>query len=334
MNKTIRYVLLAFAVGLVAAFGPLYGMSHAQTASAPLAGLYQSPPDNPSFGTYMGYHPYYTLNYMNVIGGGSNPCWVNGGYPTVTALGHFDANVNGINDPVAAANGSYNGIYANYAANVIGPCASTIYALRVDWEWGGNWFGFSPYYSNIGSYYYPWISPATWIAGFQNFVNAIRSNPATANIKIAWDYPTTLIYGSNVMAYYPGDAYVDIISSDIYFNPQWNGPTSSGAWNFYNQPGGINDWAAFAAAHSKPMAAWEWCDAYTDGYNLTQFSNWIKANNFVAQSYWDYASPTNCKLQSNPSAYSAYIAAWQNWTASGTFWGGIIPAGPYIPWGY
>jgi hypothetical protein len=308
-----------------------------------LVGVYMDPPDNPTWSSFMGSAPNYSVgnSYMTVLNSGSDPCNAlnnngNGGYPTVIAVGHFDSTTSGENDPVAAANGSYNSVYADYAANAIGPCASTIYAVRIDWEWAGNWFPFSPYYSP-GSYGSPYITASDWIAGFRNLVAAIRANPTTAHIKISWDYPT-LSQGANAFDYYPGDDYVDIISTDYYFSTQYDGPTSAGSWSKATGTQGIDDWATFAAAHNKPMAAWEWCDMYLDGYNITQFSNWMKGHNVVAHSYWDsddaIASGNTCKLQDNATRQNAYIAAWQNWAPSGTFWSGLIPIPGSAPPGF
>jgi hypothetical protein len=287
----------------------------------------------------MGYYPYYTIDnsYVNIDFNSSNPCNQNGGYPTVIAVPHF-AEGGGLGpyaDPVAAANGNYNTVYANFWSKMA-TCAATIYALRMDWEWHGNWYPFSPYHWNGGTYNNPSISPSTYIAGQRNFINAMRANPATAHIKVAWDYPE-MTPATNGLAYYPGDAYVDIVSGDVYFDPRYHGATSAAAWNLYNtySNGNINSWSAFAKAHGKPMAAWEWCDAYFDGYNITQFSNFMKANPFVAHSYWDSNNAgESCHLQNHPTNLTAYENEWKNWNTSGTFWGHLIPIPSTIPAGF
>jgi beta-mannanase len=291
-----------------------------------------NPPDSPSWSSFMGYKPDFTINnsYAGPGGGGSNACTQNGGYPTVVGNSTYDAN-SGMGDPNAAANGNYNAAYASLMANFYAPCASTIYALRLNWEWPGFWFDFSPSWSSGGQLpQSQWVSPATWIAGWQNFVNALRANPATAHIKVSWDYPTLQYGGAAALAYYPGDAYVDIISTDYYFNTQYDGATSAEAWNKAMSPGGLNDMATFAAAHNKPMAFWEWADMYNDGVLTTQFSNWMKAHNVVAHSYWDSndALSSAARLQDNGARQAAYVAAWKNWVPSGTYWGSALPPIP------
>jgi hypothetical protein len=263
------------------------------------------------------------------------------GYPSVVAAAHYGGGGDP-QDPILAANGSYNSVYDYFAANVMGPCASTIYAIRISWEWYGNWFKWAAYY-RVGNYSHSVVDAATWKAGFQNMVNEIRKNPKTAHIKIEWDFPLNSNWGwQNAIGYYPGDAYVDIIGADLYFQSQY-GYT----WDFYNAPAGtttygsINDWAAFANAHGKPMGLGEWCDAYMNdgGTYLTNMSNFIKSHNFVYQTYWDTdfgispSSNQHCFMQVNTSAQAAYTAAWKNWQASGNFWGGLIVIPNPLPGG-
>jgi hypothetical protein len=335
----------AWTPSAVTARSPLVTPTPAPAAGSGniLVGIYMDPPDSPTWSSFMGYKPHYTINnsYSGPGGGGSNPCSAlsnngNGGYPTVVGNSTYDAN-SGMGDPDAAASGAYNATYANTFATVYGPCAATIYALRLNWEWPGYWFDFSPSWNGSGSAapQSQWVPPATWIAGWRNFVTTLRANPATAHIKVSWDYPTLQYGGAAALAYYPGDAYVDIISGDHYFNTQYDGPTSAGAWAKATGKNGLNDMAAFAAAHNKPMAFWEWGDAYTDGYCVTQFSNWMKAHNVVAHSYWDSNTGVATKLQGNGTRQAAYVAAWQNWKYAGTYWGTTsIPIPITTPAGY
>ena len=50
------------------------------------------------------------------------------------------------------------------------------------------------------------------------------------------------------MSYYPGDAYVDIVSCYVYFVSDWYDGTSSSCWNFWSTYGSfnLNNFAAFA----------------------------------------------------------------------------------------
>jgi Glycosyl hydrolase family 26 len=299
-----------------------------------LVGIYMGgSADNPAFHSFVGYYPDFTIgnSYSGPDGSGSNPCTENSGYPVVVANSHFYPGTSA-SDPNAAANGSYNGIYANLMQNFYAPCAASIYAIRINWEWPGNWFQFSPYYS--GGYSNPSISPAVWIAGWQNFVKALRANPATAHIKVAWDYPV-LSQGANALAYYPGDAYVDIIGTDYYFNTQYDGPTSADSWNKAMGSGGLNDMAAFAAAHNKPIGFWEVSDDYDDGYATTQFGNWINSHNVVAVTWWDDDGSGGRKIQHTQAAQNAFVQAFGNRTYAGTYWPtGLMPLPSSKPSGF
>lgn len=295
-----------------------------------IIGVWTTTPDNPAFHTYMGFYPDYTINnsYVGPDGGGYS-LGTNAGYPQVVADSHIDTS-GALNDANASANGSYNSAYANTVANTIAPYASSIYAIRIDFEWAGNWFSWSPYNWNGGSYTDPSISPTTWIAGWRNFAAAIRANRATAHIKLSWDYPLKA-KGTNALAYYPGDDVVDIISTDIYFDKTWGED-----WNFYDtSPFALNDYAAFATQHGKPMAFWEWGDNYGDWTNINNFGNWMNAHNVVAMSYWDSSDSgfTNGRLQDNPTEKAAFANVFGNTHYAGSYWS-ILPLPGNKPAGF
>lgn len=294
--------------------------------------------DNPAYHTWMGFYPDYTINntYMGPDGSGSLIS-VNNGYPMVIAMNHFNTQVTGFTDPVAAANGSYNSGYDTAIATHIAPWAANIYAVRIDWEWPGTWNNYSPYGYNGGTKASPSITPAVWVAGWRNLAAAFKRNPATAHIKIAWDYPNDASE-LNSLSYYPGDDVVDIISLDPYADKNWDGATSQICWTNYvtgwGAGHGLTDMAAFAAAHNKPMAFWEWADNYGDGYFITQFAAWMNNHNVVAHSYWDTNSLFAGALQSSPANQAAYIKAFANTTYTGTFWPTIFPLPATKPAGY
>jgi hypothetical protein len=159
-----------------------------------------------------------------------------------------------------------------------------------------------------------------------------------SHVKIAWDYPVDWYGTGDPTAYYPGDAYVDIISCDIYFAEAFNGAaTSAAAWNLFQSGTSssnytLQTWATFAKLHNKPMASFEWGDTYGDGYCITQFSKFIKANNFVTHCWWNssdsYGSGANSILQKSPAAQAAFVAAWGNQAYGGTYWPVHIPIPP------
>jgi hypothetical protein len=289
-----------------------------------LVGIRMSQVDNSAFHSFMGFYPDYTTNnsFMDPSCSRGESIAANNGYPVVIATSHYGGRT-GYSASGQAANSYVSAYMSGINANIV-PHASTVYAIRLSREWSLKTNDWSPYYTP-GSYARPSITAATWVAGFRNYVNMIRSIPALAGVKIAWDYPCMMdSHGAaNLMSYYPGDAYVDIISGDIYFVSDWYGGTSSSCWNFYTTYGSYNlkSFAAFAAAHNKPIAIWEWADNYGDGFCINQFGNWIKASNVIAHSYWDeIGNYSNGGLQASSANVAAYVSQFGNTLYRGTGW--------------
>lgn len=280
---------------------------------------------SPTFSSSIGWMPDHmgTLGQREDGSTGMN----NSGFPWVGSTAHYELSDSTYNDPVASAAGNYN---TAYTAAATAYNSRKTYAVRIDHEWtaGGDQFHtHSPFYTSTT------VPAATWIAGFQQMVQCFRNvNP---NIKICWDYPVGWDMpnrGYSIaqsLAYYPGDAYVDIISADIYFQdgyPNANyvggngtsldgwrylfGQASNGGW-----PSGfrLSDMASFAAGThpnrnngvSKPMAIPEWADCFMDGFIVGQFLKWMArptsdpglvtpVNTVVVfETYWDKGLPSN-----------------------------------------
>jgi hypothetical protein len=152
---------------------------------------------------------------------------------------------------------------------------------------------------------YPWeVSNVTDAANFatywQNIVTAMRSVPG-ADFKFLWSPAGFQSLSWNISDAYPGNAYVDYVSFDVY-DWSWNGtifpqadPNNSAtvaqSKDVFNQyltdPEGLNWLASFAQAHSKPIVIPEWAvDSRTDGHGLgddptfiNDFYNWFTTNN-------------------------------------------------------
>lgn len=343
-SLAVAVVLLAGGLGLFLTSSPPArgwlvtapsGMAPPPGSNNAMVGMEQDPAESPAISGALGRHPDFTIQhaYMNIANSGNQPC-TNGGYPTVIAIPHFGNQSPGggfpYNDPNAAANGSYNSVYAAFA-NDLAPCANTFYAIRLDWEAPGNWYYHSPWCTCEGANYgSAWITPSVWIAGFQNFVTAIRNNPATAHIKIAWDMPVNYQAGAAHLAYYPGDAYVDIISADIYNGSGYDGQTSGNAGCSYyqNTSAGTawSNWVSFAAAHNKPMMSPEWGTENNDGQFPACFLAFVHANNFVGESYWDTndGGCGGCSFSSAGNTKSAWLNKEVGWAPTYGFFGGQI----------
>jgi len=134
--------------------------------------------------------------------------------------------------------------------------------LRPGWEFDGNW--------------YPWAvqsntDAANFAAYWQNIVTTMRSVPG-ADFKFLWSPAGFQSLSWNINDAYPGNAYVDYVSFDVY-DWSWDGTIfpsgdpnnsvtvaqSKAVFNEYlTDPEGLNWLASFAQAHNKPIVIPEW----------------------------------------------------------------------------
>jgi len=145
--------------------------------------------------------------------------------------------------------------------------------LRPGWEFDGNW--------------YPWTvqsnsDAANFAAYWRNIVTAMRSVPG-ANFKFLWSPAGFQSLSWNINDAYPGNAYVDSVSLDVY-DWSWDGTIfpsgdphnsatvaqSKAVFNQYlTDTEGLNWLASFAQAHNKPIVIPEWAvNSRTDGHGL------------------------------------------------------------------
>jgi hypothetical protein len=145
--------------------------------------------------------------------------------------------------------------------------------LRPGWEFDGTG--------------YPWTvqsntDAANFATYWQNIVTAMRSVPG-ADFKFLWSPTGFQSLSWNISDAYPGNAYVDYVSLDVY-DWSWDGtiflsgdPNNSASvaqskdvFNEYlTDTEGLNWLASFAQAHDKPIVIPEWAvDSRTDGHGL------------------------------------------------------------------
>src|ERR1035437_4620762 len=163
--------------------------------------------------------------------------------------------------------------------------------LRPGWEFDGPWFPW-PVESNTDA--------ANFAAYWQNIVTAMRSVPG-ADFKFLWSPAGFQSLSWNINDAYPGNAYVDYVSFDVY-DWSWSGTIfpsgdpnnsatvaqSKAVFNEYlTDTEGLNWLASFAQAHNKPIVIPEWAVvSRTDGHGLmddptfiNDMYNWFTANN-------------------------------------------------------
>lgn len=148
------------------------------------------------------------------------------------------------------ANGAGNQHYATYAQELLAEADridapdGSIY-VRTAWEMGGEWF--------------PWGQqgndhPDLFIAAFRNFADTFHD--ASDDFQIVWDVAGDR---GNVERFYPGDEYVDVVSQDFYWNPQWTSYDGAEAFAIIrDRPYGLQWLEDFADAHGKQTAYSEW----------------------------------------------------------------------------
>jgi hypothetical protein len=297
----------------------------------------------------MGFYPDVTADnsYMGwAIDDGDNPT-ANGTYPMVL---NAELLIPGNASYADAASGAYNSNYAAFAAALASNnVAPYVYAIRIAPEWSGpnTTYLDAVYSAQPQSASGRVVAPAQFIAAFRNFAAALRANPATRHVKIAWDYPTRTADTSIDVAanYYPGGTdpasglpYVDMITSDIYFYSEWNFSTSSATWaawlSGYNY--NLAQWSSFAASKGLPIGSFEWGDDNGDGYCMTKYLAWLKANNGALAIYWNmFASPfTNAVAIQGSTAQQKAFEVDANTAYSGTFFTRLPAPGSPIPAGF
>ncbi|WP_336492820.1 glycosyl hydrolase, partial [Methylobacterium nigriterrae] len=127
--------------------------------------------------------------------------------------------------------------------------AGPIY-VRLGWEFNGSWM--------------PWAAQgheAAFVTAFQNVVSLFRS--VSDQFRFVWDVNAGGSY--DPAKAYPGDAYVDVVGMDFYYNTAWDPTDPLKAFaSKVSQSYGLQWQQDFAAAHGKATAISEW-GVQTDG---------------------------------------------------------------------
>jgi hypothetical protein len=117
--------------------------------------------------------------------------------------------------------------------------------IRLDWEMNATWYP---------DWNIPAVSPADYIAGWRHVYELFQQqgagNAAFVWCPTLWNGPGDRSPGT----WYPGDAYVDWLAVDAY-------PQSAVQSFIMTGPGGLDDTAAFAVQHNKPLMIAEWAPA-------------------------------------------------------------------------
>ena len=154
----------------------------------------------------------------------------------------------GVAEYQSIARGEHRGDHQSWARTILDAAPddnSPIY-VRSTWEVPGEWF--------------PWSGVATsdteaFKGAWRQFSDAFHD--VSSRFKMVWDFNADR---GPVEQFYPGDEAVDVISTDPYWNSDFQGGEPNAAWakttSGYSR--GLDWMAEFAAQHNKPMAISEW----------------------------------------------------------------------------
>ncbi|MCJ2103909.1 hypothetical protein MKK70_00625 [Methylobacterium sp. E-041] len=130
--------------------------------------------------------------------------------------------------------------------------------------------------------------------------------------KVVWD--TTNDGGNmNPEKADPGDKYVDVIGTDVYYSTLWDGTDAAkGFKGEVTRTYGLEWQQDFAAAHGKATAISEWGVASDNaGPYVQAMTKWMADHKMVYENYWDSNADYNGKLSTgaNATAGAAYKSA-------------------------
>jgi hypothetical protein len=216
-----------------------------------------------------------------------------------------------------AAAGQFNSKYVTIAKALVagGDGSSTI---RLGWEGNGDWYSWSGI-----------KDPAAFAGAYRQEVTAMRS---VSGAHFTFDWNMSLNYPDPTNMY-PGDAYVDIIGTDLY-DYTWavNAKDHVATWNnILNEKTGLNWLANFASSHHKRFSLPEWGLSYRcddnhgggdDTYFIDQVHNFIKTHDVAYESYFN-ADDSSChrytiNTGTFPNAAAEYKKLFSGSSSTGT----------------
>lgn len=167
--------------------------------------------------------------------------------------------------------------------------------IRPNWQIGGEWLAWTADAQQ---------DPGAYVAASQQFAQAFHN--VSGRFKIVWDFASDR---GAVEQFYPGDNAVDVISTNVYWNPQWTGadPRNAFAWVQSGSARDLDWMAEFAAQHGKPMAISEfgvpgrtdWTpvgqdparpvapQTYDGATFITLLKEWVSTHNVAYVNYWN-----------------------------------------------
>lgn len=199
----------------------------------------------------------------------------------------------------AAAAGTYDTYYQQVAQSLAN---SPVRSIRLGWEFTGEW--------------YPWAigqngnTAAQYVSAWKKIVGIFRQY--ATDFKFDWCGNLDRPVHEDA---YPGDAYVDTISVDIYQDTQYHSIDTAARWAFIRNPRAGNaglDWLLdMGKRHNKKIGLPEWGSNFNDNGLIPYLRQWIIDNNawFVHHGYWNSTSDFDGLLSDHPNLQTAYYNA-------------------------
>lgn len=191
-------------------------------------------------------------------------------------------------------NGKYDSSYKIVATTISARDSSAI--MRIGHEMNGNWYD----WSMNG----PAGTAAEFAQCFQHIVGVFRQ--ISPGFKFDWNPGIGEWAGLDAVTTYPGDAFVDYVSLDMYEDAQYTDltltPDQRWQQNFVDVAGrGLTYWAQFVKDHKKQMGIDEWASNIDDGSMITHMAQWMQTNPVHHQMYWDSDAAFKGSFASNPN---------------------------------
>jgi hypothetical protein len=140
------------------------------------------------------------------------------------------------------ATGGYNHYFNTFGKNLVANHQADA-IIRFGWEFNGDWAAWSANPNN----------PKTFVVSFRQLVRTFRAVPGN-HFTFEWNPNPGADEIPNLTKYYPGNAYVNYVSLDVYDIAWKSYPGRAANWQrLLTEPNGLDWLAKFAADNAKPI---------------------------------------------------------------------------------
>ena len=205
---------------------------------------------------------------------------------------------------VLGAEGAYDGYARELAANLVSAGMGNA-IIRLGHEMNGTW-----YHDSLGN------NPAQYRDWTEYWARIVRAMRSVKGAHFLFDWNVNAGYRDiPLSSFYPGNNVVDMVGIDIYDAGMPGNPSNQATrWtSLYREPDGLEQIAAFARTHEKPLSIPEWglvskatVGSGDDPTYVRGIIAAIKDNTVVYQSYFDRPTKGVLKLESSRASLSLW----------------------------